>query len=532
MNASTEALIQFLNTAEAYPNHPDDVVEIQTHISWVFLAGDYVYKVKKPVSLGFLDFSTLEKREHFCREEVRLNRRLCPDIYEGVVPISYRDGRFVLDDDADVVEYAVKMRRLQGGTFSDRLVRDGAIDRHHIDRIVARLASFYSDETPSAKIASWGRVGKLRISTDENFEQCLPYVGSLVSRPAFEAIQYYTDRFFDHETRLMNERRASGRILDCHGDLHLEHVYLKPDGVCIYDCIEFNERLRSIDVASDAAFLAMDLDFHGRPDLSRYFGSEMAERLVDPDLLRLLDFYKCYRAIVRGKVEGMRSSEEEVPQDERRESMDRARRYFRLALRYALAGSRHTALIVIGRIGTGKSTVAEKIAEALGCDVLSSDRLRKEMAGVEPYVRGSEAERRDLYSAARSNQTYEALTAYALDKLTLEPGVLLDATFSSREHRDSLRDAFRQKTYGYCFIELTASDEMIRERLRARDGEEQSISDARLEDFEALSGRYDAPDDLEDAMHIHVSTEGPLEATVTAALTHLIRMDLARQDRR
>lgn len=528
MTASTAALIDFLRTSEAYPHKPEDVVEVQTHISWVFLAGDYVYKIKKPVSLGFLDFSTLEKREHFCREEVRLNRRLCPEIYEGVIPISYRDGRFELDNDTRVMEFAVKMRLLRGGTFCDRLVRENELGTQHLDRIVDRLISFYTKESPSAEVASWGRVGKLRISTDENFEQCVPFVGSIVSRPAFEAIRYYTDRFFDHETRLMNERRASGRILDCHGDLHLEHIYLKPDGVCIYDCIEFNERFRSIDVANDAAFLAMDLDFHGRPDLSRYFGSEMAERLSDPDLLHLLDFYKCYRAVVRGKVEAMRSRGEEVPAEERRESMDRARRYFRLALRYAVTGSRQTALIVMGRIGTGKSTAAEKLADALGWEVLSSDRLRKKMAGVEPYVRGSELERRDLYSSARSNRTYEALTSEALDQLGSKAGVVLDATYSSHEHRDSLRDAFRDGNHGYCFIEMTASDETIQERLRDRDGKQRSISDARLEDFDALSNRYDAPDDLEDAMHIRVSTERPLESTVTAALTHLIRMELGR----
>jgi predicted kinase len=182
----------------------------------------------------------------------------------------------------------------------------------------------------------------------------------------------------------------------------------------------------------------------------------------------------------------------------------------------------------MGRIGTGKSTAAEKLAEALGWEVLSSDRLRKKMAGVEPYVRGSELERRDLYSAARSNRTYEALTSEALGQLESKEGVVLDATYSSYEHRDSLRNAFHDENHGYCFIEMTASDETIQERLRVRDGKQRSISDARLEDFDALSNRYDAPDDLEDAMHIRVSTEGPLESTVTTALTHVIRMDLGR----
>ncbi|MEX0599833.1 MAG: hypothetical protein WD205_04255, partial [Rhodothermales bacterium] len=356
MPVNANDLIDVLRSPEAYPHDPESVQVKQTHASWVFLVDAYVYKIKKPVSLGFLDFSTLEKRKHFCEQEVRLNRRLCPDLYLGVVPISRSKDGYVLEDDRDIVEYAVKMRRLDGGAFAVDLVDEERLETSDLDRVVDVLAAFYDEETPTPEMAAWGRPDRLALSTDENFEQTLDFTGMLLSPPAFHTIQTYTDGFLDAHVRHFNERRAGGHILDCHGDLHLEHVYLKPDGVCIYDCIEFNERFRTIDVASDVAFLAMDLDVHGRPDLSMYFGERMADRLSDPDLLRLLDFYKCYRAVVRAKVEGMRSLDENVDEVEQTHSAERARSYFRLALRYATGGSQPLVLVVMGGVGTGKST--------------------------------------------------------------------------------------------------------------------------------------------------------------------------------
>ncbi len=528
MTFSIETLIEFLRSREAYPHHPEEVVEIQTHISWVFLAGDFVYKVKKPVSMGFLDFTTLEKRRHFCEEEVRLNRRLCTDLYLSVIPISDIGGRFQIDDDTNIVEFAVKMRRLQGGAFGNELARNGDFEEREIDRVVDVLAAFYQGEAPSAERAAWGRAGKLRISTDENFEQIEPFTRTLISRPALAGIRYYTNRFYDAHARLLNERRAGGRIVDGHGDLHLEHVYLMPDRVCIYDCIEFNERFRSVDVANDVAFLAMDLDFNDRPDLARYFGRIMARRLDDPGLLQLLDFYKCYRAVVRGKVEGMRSREDEVPEEERLKSTERAQRYFRLALRYAAAGSHPAAIVVMGRIGTGKSTVATHVSDSVGWKLFSSDHIRKNLAGVDPYVRGSEEERRSLYSAEQSQATYEALTSGALDELASGKGAVIDATYSKRKDRDALRSALRRENYEYAFLEMTAEDETVRKRLGDRDRSGRQTSDARLEDFDQLSSRYEAPDDLEEALHVRIPTDDALETTIAETLKHLIRLNLGR----
>lgn len=529
--ASNE-LIEHLRTVGAYPHDPSEVEEIQTHISWVFIVPPLVYKVKKPVSLGFLDFSTLEQRRHYCQEELRLNRRLCPDVYEDVVPISKRKGSFKIGDASNVVEYAVRMRQLSGGAFADELQRDGRLGESDVDRIVETLARFYRQEAATAETAGWGRIGKLRISTDENFEQTQKYVGSLLPNTAHEAARFYTDRFYDQHARLLHRRRAAGFVRECHGDLHLEHVYLRPDGVCIYDCIEFSERLRSLDVANDVAFLAMDLDFNQRPHLASYFVDRMADALDDRDLPRLADFYKCYRAYVRAKVESMRSDEDEVPEDEREKSRERARRYYRLATRYGVAGSQPVVVIVMGRVGTGKSTVAKQVADAVGCRVAASDRIRKEQAGVPAHVRGTERERKELYTAARTEAVYQALEEEALQRAHADRGIVIDATYSRRSHRDALRQALLENDLSYCFIELTASDETLRGRLRTREAGSPHVSDARLEDFDMLNERYEAPDDLEDAFHVRVSADASETETVARSLKALVRFDFGYPPRR
>ncbi len=523
--------LAFLRDPASYPHRPEDVEVIQTHISYVALASPYVYKVKKPVNFGFLDFSTLERRRYYCGEEVRLNRRLCPATYEGVVPVLRRHGTLAFaeddrDDDGaedEVVDYAVKMKQLADGFFLHQWLAQGALTPAHLDRVVAALAAFYRAEKPTPGGAAWGRTEKLKISTDENFAQTEPFVGDLISRSAFEAVRYFTNRFYDYHARLLNRRRAEGHVLDCHGDLRLEHVHLTPEAVCIYDGIEFSERLRYIDVANDVAFLAMDLDFNGQPGLAAYFTRSMVRVLDDPDLPVLLDFYKSYRAYVRAKVEHMRSREVEVPEAERQASRARAKRYYRLALRYAVAGSKPLVVVVMGNIGSGKSTIARLLGDALGWEVFSSDRTRKELAGVPVYERGDQAAREALYTRRLTLATYDALRDRALERYGKHQGTVLDASYSRRNLRDTLRAALRQDSIPYRFVELKASEATVKARLRARENAHGLVTDARLEDFETLRTRYQAPDDLEEARHFTVSSDGSPEEAAREALEHLIR---------
>ena len=497
-----EQLVAFLSDADNYPSAAR-VTLVQTHISFVALTDDYVYKVKKPVDMGFLDFTTLEKRRFYCNEEVRLNRRMCSDTYLGVVAIrlaTKADGstRLYFDhassgENVDpIVEYAVHMRRLTEDGFMDQLVAADSLTSAQLERVASTLAAFYAEHPATEATSAWGRIDRIRISVDENFAQIRPQEGHLLSHGAIRALEVQADRFFTEHEALLTKRRRSGMIRDCHGDLHLDHVHITEDAICIYDCIEFSERFRSIDIANDIAFLAMDLDFHGRPDLATRFEELMEVSLDDPDLPVLLPFYKTYRAVVRGKVAGFRSTEPEVPQRDRELAADEARRYFQQAVRYAVTNDAPMVIVVMGRVGTGKSTQARLLGEALGWPVVSSDVIRKEIAGVPLHKRGTEEERQRLYAQELTEKTYNHLANVARSSLPGASGVVLDATFSRRAHRDQLREALSGHTIK--FVEIVAPDEVIRDRLLYRDQADQVISDARIEDFEPLNRRYEAPD--------------------------------------
>jgi uncharacterized protein len=252
---SRPELLAFLLDARSYPHRPKHVRLKQTHCSDVLFAAPYVYKIKKPVNLGFLDFSTLEKRRYFSEREVELNKRLSPEAYLGVVRISFRANRLTLGPGDKVVEYAVKMRKLEGRYFFLRLLQKDKIGMVELDRIVSILKAFYEAQIPTDEIAKWGQMENLKISTDENFRQTEDFVGFTISRSAFETIRFYTENFYARNGGLFESRIREQRIRDCHGDLHLEHVHITPTTLTIYDCIEFNDRFRCIDIANDVAFL-------------------------------------------------------------------------------------------------------------------------------------------------------------------------------------------------------------------------------------------------------------------------------------
>jgi aminoglycoside phosphotransferase family enzyme/predicted kinase len=518
---SQEKLLAFLLEPRSYRHCPKRVRLIQTHASYVLIAAPYVYKVKKPVNLGFLDFSTLENRRHFSEREVILNRRLCQGIYLGVVPISLNAGRLAFGLRGDAVEYAIKMRKLQDRYFTLGLLQRDRVGTEDLDRVVSKLKAFYEGQRPTEEVTMWGRIKKLKISTDENFRQTEAFIGSTLSRPAFEAIRLYTENFYNRNAKLFDSRIRKQWIRDCHGDLHLEHVHLAPKRLSIYDCIEFNDRFRYIDVANDIAFLAMDFDYHGRSDLSRYFIARLADALGDSGMLGLMDVYKCYRAYVRGKVESLRQDEVDVSDSERRESRARAARYFRLALQYAVCGSEPRVVVLMGRVGSGKSTLASALGRELGWDIFSSDQARKELAGLPLYTRGGPTVRRRLYSQTTTRKTYVALLRNARKQVKERRSLILDATFSRCHYRDQLRQQLDRAGVAYCFVEAQASEETSKKRLEARERKARELSDARLEDFEMLNRSYEPPLELDLQHRITVGTEHSLEATVAETLKAL-----------
>lgn len=529
---SGRSLLEFLLDPASYAHRPRSIHLVQTHASLVVLASPFVFKIKKPVDFGFLNFSTLAKRHAACLTEVELNRRLTSGVYLGVVAI-VRDGgrlRFAKTGERSrVVEYAVQMRRLSSRYFLDHRLRRRAVGRREIMRIVAFLARFYRAQRPTKEVSQWGTVAHLRFNTDENFTQAERHAGGTISRESLAAIRAYTNGFLRRHGKFFTRRVREGWIRDCHGDLHAEHIHITPRAVNIYDCIEFNDRIRYGDVASDVAFLAMDLDFEGRADLASEFVAKMARALRDDDLSRLMDFYKCYRAFVRGKVESLHSVAAQAPAVERLAAADRARRYFQLALRYATIGSAPAALVVMGGTGSGKSRIAQALASEFGCDVFSSDRIRKALAGRPLYERTPSKERAGLYNASMTARTYGALLDHALGAVRRGEGVVLDATFGNRVHRHAFRRALSAAGANAIFVEAHAPAAVVRKRLARREHERREVSDARLGDYAELTRRYEGPVELPRSQRIRVSTTATPPATLAHLLKQLAGLRLASQ---
>lgn len=334
MTLDTSSLKRALLDPKIYPDQPRVVEFIETHISLLFLTGNHVYKVKKPVNFGFLDFTSLEKRKLFCDEEVRLNRRLSPDIYLGVVRITREGSRILLDGRGEWVECAVKMKQIPDEFLMDKLLERRRVTPKMMEVVSEKLAKFYFTAETSDVIKGFARPERLKQDTDENFEQTEKYIDLTIPRGVYEEIKKRTNEFIKAKEEVFRRRIASDRIRDCHGDLRLEHIFWR-DGLSIFDCIEFNERFRYTDVAADIAFLAMDLDYHGRQDLGEHLIRAFIGESGDHELMEVLDFYKCYRAYVRGKVESFRLDDPNIPEKQRAEALKRAQKYFDLAHYYA-----------------------------------------------------------------------------------------------------------------------------------------------------------------------------------------------------
>jgi aminoglycoside phosphotransferase family enzyme len=326
-------VVEALMKPEAYDEDPGQIELVQTHISFVFLTKNFVYKVKKAVNLGFLDFTTLEKRRFFCEKELELNRRLCGDMYVEVVPIN-KSNIIKIKGKGETVEYALKMKRIPQEKMLSELLRKNKVDNELIGRIAKTIADFHSKAETNRRISEYGSLAIIKINWKENFEQTEEYVGKTISMKDFKLIREKVEDFMKNNVALFEKRMKEGRVRDCHGDIHSGNIFVT-DRVYIFDAIEFNERFRYSDVASDVAFLAMDLDFKERTDLSGFFVEKYIEYSGDSELTKLLPFYKCYRGYVRGKVLSFKLNDPNVGSEEKSKAMKEANAYFKLAATYA-----------------------------------------------------------------------------------------------------------------------------------------------------------------------------------------------------
>jgi aminoglycoside phosphotransferase family enzyme/adenylate kinase family enzyme len=512
-------IVQALLDPKAYPETPQQVELVQTQMSFVFLTDEYVYKVKKPVNLGYLDYTTLDKRRFFCQREVELNRRLCPDVYLGVVTITRDKGDILVSGKGEIMEYAVKMCRLPRAGMMDVLLAQNQVSPEMVARIAQKLAEFHHKAETNADISAFGSLDTITQNTDENFTQTEKYIGNTISRETYPRIKNYTDNFVSKNTPLFRKRTQDGRIRDCHGDLHAAHICFT-DGICIYDCIEFNDRFRYCDVASEVAFLAMDLDHYGQADLSRSFVNAYIDRSQDKELMELLKFYKCYRAYVRGKVESFKLDDPYITEAEKRQTQGIATGYFDLAAAYTQ--SKPVLFITTGLVGTGKTTIAQALASRLGLVVISSDITRKRLAGIPLAEHRFEEFNTGLYSAEFSRLTYDKMFTEAEHILSERDSVIIDASFVKAEERRKAKQLAAKTNAEFMIIECTLDEKSITQRLAQR-LKQDSVSDGRWEIFESQKERFEPVVEVPPANHVIMDTSGSVDKLINEVRARISR---------
>jgi hypothetical protein len=518
-------LIKCLTCPEAYP-FPVEAVEVcQTHISVVFLARNLAYKVKKPVRFDFLDFSTLEQRRHFCREELRLNRRLAPDDYLDVVPIVETGEGLKVEGQGEAIEWAVKMRRLPEAATLREMVKHGEVRMELMETIAGRIADFHRRAHAGSDRAGLADFKAIHRNLLDIYDQAAPHIGGTVSAVVHARLRNLTEESLSRLKPLIESRVSEGKICEGHGDLHLSHIYSFPErspagDLVIVDCIEFNERFRFIDPVADSAFLIMDLAFQGRRDLARAFADAYFRFAADEEGKCLLPLYTAYRATVRALVESLKLEEKEVPEAEKQISQERSRGYWLLALGELEQPSRRPCLVLVGGLpGSGKSTLARMLAEHAGLAIIRSDAIRKELAGLEPQERVSGEVRTSLYGPEMSERTYRECLRRAEELLFQGKRVLVDANLREEKQRRAFLDAANRWRVPRVLLVCRADPETVKQRLAQRRGD---VSDADWSVYQWSSERWEEPSEItrKDVHEIH--TESSLQ-TISGQANEVLR---------
>jgi uncharacterized protein len=471
------------------------------------------------VNLGFLDFTTLEKRRHFCRMEVELNRRLTRAIYLDVVSITKKGRTYHLAGPGEPVEYAVKMKQLPAGASMVQLLAEGKIDAQAVDLLARVLAGFYEKAPCGPEVNAAGSWRTVKTNCEENFSQTEEFAGSFIDERMHHIIRSVNSAFLQRRKRLFERRVKEHKIREGHGDLRAEHIYFTPDGIQIIDCIEFNRRFRCGDAASDLAFLAMDLDFEGYPGLDRTLIESYIHHSGDRDALLLLDFYKCYRAFVRAKVNCFRLKQGGLAAEEQSELRAKTERLVDLAYQYALQYTRPTIWVVCGMIAAGKSTVAEALAQALQINTLRSDVVRKKLFDRQVFESQTTGFGKGIYSEDATALTYGKLLLLAQEEVEQDRSVILDATFGHKNQRREVLRLAQDMDADIIFLECRCPEAVIKKRLRER-GKTPSVSDARLMHLAEFKAGYEAPDEIPPAIKITIDTSEPLEENLEKILLH------------
>lgn len=468
-----------LTRPECYTHPARDIRILETHISWVLLTGEYAYKIKKPVNLGFVDFSTLELRRHYCEEELRLNRRLAPGLYLETVAIRGTPVAPHVGGEGPIIDYAVKMREFRQEALASQLIRHGRFGAGEVDALAVLIAEFHAAAAPAAAGERFGAPETVRQAALQNFEQIMPRTRFARDKETVELLRGWTEREFKARHDAFAERKSTGRVRECHGDLHLGNIVVSDGRVVPFDCIEFNDELRWIDVLSEVAFVVMDLHDRGRPDLGWRFLNRYLEASGDYAGLAVLRFYLVYRALVRAKVHLIRSQQPGLLASDKSRLRTAFHGYLRLASRLSSATG-VGLLITHGLSGSGKTTATQSLVEQLGAVRVRSDVERKRLHGMRPLARSGSGHDAGIYTPEATTATYERLAAVAERTINAGYPAVVDAAFLRLSERKHFRELARRHAVPFVVLDFDAPEKLLRERVAQRAAAGADASEADL----------------------------------------------------
>ncbi|UAW97946.1 AAA family ATPase [Halopseudomonas nanhaiensis] len=500
----SQTLLNALQDPALYDHPVTGFTVMETHISWVLLTGDFVYKIKKPVDFGFIDYSTLERRAHFCDEEVRLNRRLAPELYLGVIPVRGSESAPRLDGDGPVIEYLVKTRQFRQEDLLGNMQRAGTLEPQHIDSLANRLATFHRGIDRAPLDSQWGEPEQIHAPVAQNFDQIRPLLADADDLDQLKQLELWAHTTFERLIPQLAQRKSNGFVRECHGDIYLDNVTLVDGAVTLFDCIEFNEAFRWIDVMSDVAFMAMDLEDRSLPGLSQRFVNAYLEQTGDYSGLCVLNYYKAYRAMVRAKVALLRLTQPGVTEAERQQTMERYRGYARLAESYTAIPMRF-GLLTVGISGSGKSTLSGKLVEDFGAIRVRSDIERKRLL----TDTTTNAATTGLYSAEATAQTYARLGALAASILASGYPAIIDATHLKSAQRQAMRECIELQGAPCLMVHCKAPLETIEGWIKARQAQAEDPSDADVDVARMQHDAFEPFTEQERPFTLEVRTDQP-----------------------
>ena len=472
-----QVLISSLLKEDLYPHAIDDLQLIETHISWVILTGPFAYKIKKPVDLGFLDFSSLEKRHLFCEEELRLNQRTAPSIYLEVLPITGTAEQPQWAGEGEVIEYAVKMMQFPQAAQLDRMLESNGLTTQHIDAFAHLVAIFHEQISVADTKLAYGDAKHVLHPIEENFNHIRECINNADALQILDVLEEWSLSQYKKLKPLLEQRKQQGFIRECHGDMHLRNLAWIGDKPVAFDCIEFNPNLRWIDVISEIAFLIMDLQDRQQTELAQRFLNTYLEITGDYKGVKLLPFYKVYRALVRAKVDAIRLDQKGLEDKERNSVHKEFIDYLLLAQSYTEQTAQRL-IITRGLSGSGKTTLTQSLPEKINAIRIRSDVERKRLAGLKASESGQAKPGKGIYTKSFSDETYQYLAGMAAEIIDAGYSVVVDATFLAGEQRDLFRQLATDKNISFTILDFVAPSEILRQRIKKRTGD---ASDADLE---------------------------------------------------